>query len=394
MNTRLLDLHFAQLTKAWKRSKYNTYSDSEKENYHKKLQAIYGFLEKEDFSSFDNNEISGRFKAIDFIFKSLEFLDSSTLNLIPFEIVECLQTALIEWINPVTDKLIIVTSLVNRIDGFSFDPSLAANNLIYDNIKGLCNIDFDSKLIQINVPINLSKDYLANVVLYHELGHFVDTKFQISNSIYDNLLKGFFDGTIINKDKADLLSFFPYLDHPQSHCLYSSTQNILHFQSHIAEYFCDLFAAQYIEDCSNQYLGYITEMSADFSYTHPSTVKRVELVNKFLKVERDSFFLNKITETIKLITGNDLVVRYQKFTSDNFLHLVPVDIENKKELHYLFIHGWEHWLNSQAKFKDYNNMSEDIKNENLYDVLNNLIEKSIGNFVVSSKWKEANDALS
>ena len=38
INSQFLKLHFSQLVKAWKISKYNSYSDAQKQNYIKSLE--------------------------------------------------------------------------------------------------------------------------------------------------------------------------------------------------------------------------------------------------------------------------------------------------------------------------------------------------------------------
>ena len=189
MKAQLLELHLSQLISAWSKSKLNIYSDCNKDSYHQQLGALFHDLTKEDFSTLSNNDLEFRKLTIDFIFKGLEFLDKSTLNAFPIEIVECLNVALNDWID--NNDYIIVTSLNNSLSSFSFVPSLDFDDPLLLYIKTNYKIEFKKRLIQINLPKSFSKDYFANVVLYHELGHFVDLKYKISEALAIVLFKNY-----------------------------------------------------------------------------------------------------------------------------------------------------------------------------------------------------------
>ncbi len=86
------------------------------------MSKLIGSLKIEEISILSDSEILERKKVVDFIFKSVAFLDSSAYSTIPHEIVYCLECALKEWEN--TENYIIVTSLINDVSGFSFDTTL------------------------------------------------------------------------------------------------------------------------------------------------------------------------------------------------------------------------------------------------------------------------------
>ncbi|WP_071387097.1 hypothetical protein [Roseivirga seohaensis] len=388
MDNKLLNLHFTQLSSAWRYSKENIYSDAKKNEYHSNLKILHSKLSVEDFSLLDEPELLKRKVICDFFFKSLEFLNSSTLNHIPFEIVKCLELALCDWIDNEEDFL-IVTSLVNDIHNFSFDPSLAFNEEIYNLINSVYGIEFKSRLIQINLPAHLDRDYLANVVLYHELGHFVDYKLNISKAIYEDLLSRLSLNQIPEANLNELVEYFPYIKDPLLLDYYRNGTTVHVLMSHLAEYFCDLFASQYIHSCSNHYLNYLTQSNTNYSQTHPSTTNRIRMVDTFLKKEK-SFPLALFEHAVLKCTSDikELKVRYETFDSDNFERLIPVDIENNDQLHYLFTYGWNIWLNSWVGFKDKNDMGFDLNRTQVYHLVNNLIEKSIGNHILVSNWEK------
>ena len=165
MNNKLLQLNFSQLESAWKKSKNNLYSDTKKISYHKNLVGLFNKMKAEDFLGLSEIETVERSRVIDFFFISITFLDGSTVSQIPFEIIKCLEEALKDWVDE-HDDFIIVTSLVKGINAFSFDTRLTFGDY-YVIIEETYGIKFESKLIQINVPETLTRDYLANVALYH-----------------------------------------------------------------------------------------------------------------------------------------------------------------------------------------------------------------------------------
>lgn len=387
MEYKFLSLHFTQLSKVWNRSRHNSYSDKRKQEYQQSLGHLYERLSKEapKFDELSFNDISDRKKIIDFLFKSLEFLDNSTFTLFPYEIIECLEYALNEWKSNNEFSYIVVTSLVNGINKFSFDSQIA-NREYYELIEKLYDIKLDYRLIQISLPKYLSKDYLANVVLYHELGHFIDNTFKISDRLAMKIYVDWME--MVDKNKEDLFTFFDFLRGKFG----DNEQKTL--QRHIAEYFCDIFASQYIGKSANEYLKYNTIQNTHTGYTHPSTNDRIKIVDMFLDKNTDNWFLNELIEATKNITKKCLEVRYAVFPDDDFINLIPPKISSIGQLHYLFILGWELWRNGKERVRDNNKMEFDLSDEQFYSIINNLIEKSIGNFIIENTWNKSYNDVS
>lgn len=378
---KLLELHFSQLSKIWNRSKSNNYSDKSRNSYHKKLEELYDKLKNEKFANIsDPNEIKEKKTILQFFSESITFLDNSTVSSLPFELVKCLEIALNEWSRD--DNYIIVTSLAKGLNEFSFDPSLAIDDLQYEVIKSNYSIHFDKRLIQINLPDYLVGDYLANAIMYHELGHFIEVKFSLPEVLLFEFIEDFKKGTI----GPDFHIYFPFVrklfanDIQREEC-----QEMLKF--HIGEYFCDLFASQYISDSVSHYLSYISDNDL-ITKTHPATKHRIKLVYAFLNNNVSSYTLNRIKYSVKQMTGEDLKIRFKKFLSQDFINLLPVEIKNEKELHYLFVYGWNLWLGDWSKFEKKNKMNFELSAFKVYEIINDLIEKSIGNYVVKNTWKD------
>ncbi|MGI4887296.1 MAG: hypothetical protein ACRYFR_20250 [Janthinobacterium lividum] len=382
MDTRLLDLNFAQLSKAWSKSKFNNYSDVKKHKHIEQLSELYDKLKNEDFATLKVDELVQRSHIIDFFFKNLEFLENSTFNLIPFEIVECLKYALNDWLDK-PESYIIVTSLVNNLMSYSFD-SLLAIDIYYEIIKTTYKLEFEQRLIQINIPRFLVRDYLASVALYHELGHFIDTFYEITLRIALTMANKFNSGQISPDERADLYHFFPLLASIQSVDKYTFGT----LKSHVAEYFCDIFASQYIGTSLSGYVLYITKNQSSPGPMHPASTQRLEMVNLFLASDKSSYTLRAIVEAIEDITSRKVGVKHAAFKESDLLHMLPADIDDSKQLHYLFSVGWKMWLEDSAKISSENNIKIAFSDDKVYEIINNLIEKSIGNFIVTSSWNK------
>lgn len=383
MKLQLLELHLSQLLSSWSKSKLNIYSDLNKESYHKGLKTLVKSLTSEDFNSLSCPDMEVRKRVIDFVFKSLEFLNNSTQNDFPLEIVECLNVALKDWCD--NDEFIIVTSLANNLSSFSFDPSLAFDDPLMLLIKTTYNVEFKKRLIQINLPQSLSKDYLANVVLYHELGHFIDIKYKISNALASHIIFCINNNSFSPIELNTLEFFFPFL----KDATLSLNEKGNWVLRHLSEYFSDIFASQYVGKCSNYYLDYITNSNSNHSLTHPSTLNRINLVDDF--IDGKANFINDLLflATSTIPSSKSLIIRYQKINSTDILKLIPIEISNENQLSYLYIIGWDIWQNYNQEFEKKNNVSVKFKPSKRYQIINNLIEKSISNFIIKECWGKA-----
>jgi hypothetical protein len=397
MTKELLLLHLAQAEQSLDRAKNNFYSDKLKEEYHNNLSKLFTYVKEyvtDNASTLSDSSIYDiPKKYLDFIFKSLEFLDSSTLNQIPYEIVACLNHAMTESLEP-SDNFIIVTSLINNVSGFSYDSLIAFDHGLYTDIETRFGIKFTHRLVQINLPKAFSRDYLAAVVLYHELGHFIDMRFSLMSSLARNVLDNVQKNTYSPPQVAELLIYFPFLNQyflaadpkppiTRDSPLYQITL------FHLMEYFCDLFASQYIGEASNYYLSYITRNRNTWVRTHPSTTNRVKVVADYL-AGTNNIVVTSINEALTKVRGIALQKKYEEVPPDDFLNLVPVTISTGAALHGIINLAWRLWLTEKATLFTTLNTTDAAK---VYSVINNLVEKSIGNFMTLNIWKKAYDQI-
>ncbi len=393
-NKKLLLLHLSQAEKACQRTRVNQYSNTKREKYHHFLeQLISKISEKTDSVAYDETSFKDYKLQLDFVFKSLEFLDSSTHNLIPYELVHCLEHAMRDWLlEDEADKYVIVTSLVNDVNKFSFDPSISIKRDYIDSLNRTFDLSPPCFLVEMSLPKSLSRDYLSMVVLYHELGHFIDEKYQISKktaySIVGNIADGFYQYEIV-QDEIQALN--PYFGDNISDAISNvATQRVL--ERYCAEYFCDLFAAQYVGVGYMHYLDYATNGSIHASPSHPATSNRSKVYNDFLNKE-DNPILRVFNDTLlEMGQGFELRQRFEKIEANAFYELIPLDIQNVSQLHGIFAYGWEVWMDDWSKFNKGQQSSYPFRSDKVHSIINNLIEKSIGNYIVTNKWKQARES--
>jgi len=359
MDKETLQLTLCQLIKVsdTSRKNYSVYSDKKKIKFHKEIEQLLSDIKQSDFNSFTKDDRLLHKELFQILFAWLEFLDNSTLNNIPYEIVRCLEAVLEDWLEPANrQKFMIVTTLQSHASFGFIDWDLRA---VVPYVKGKYNRDITNPLVPINLPKYVVHDYLSNVTLYHELGHFIDQHFKIS-------------ARIINSNP--LYSRMP------------RAQKLKEYY-HMMEFFADIFAAQYIGDKCSLYLNYIAHDDPE-SDTHPATSRRVDLVNSFLKKKSD-VIIDILKDATKKITKIDLAPKkYKVIRTNDFEDFLPIEVVDKHQLHYLYIIGWNTWYHHKgilrSKFKD---------PPETYRIINNLIEKSISNFIVTEKWQGSSSKI-
>jgi hypothetical protein len=383
MDYNLVELEYFRLHPHIQSLKQNHYSDKRIYNYQQSLLQLCAKLGKKingpAFSKTDNLQLRELQDILLFIKTSIECLRDSTLNLIPFEAIFCLEAALKEWTNG-NDEVENVLVVTNQSRDYYFSDILSINKSLFSLFAEQYKVVFKQRLVLISIPKFELNDYLSNVVLYHELGHFVEKKYKITDRIFAKKM-------LAAKSPEEI-------------------DQVRNRKNHYTEFFCDLFAAQYIRNCCSDYLDYIANGEPD-SYTHPSTNSRINLVNDFLNSRK-----NSTVEELKIATNKgvreksgkarNLEIRFMEVDKTDFLNLVPVEIRTStspgkikkggespavteaieyKKLHYLFILGWELWLNKKNCFKEFGSSKNKI-----YEIINNLIEKSISNYIVQKTW--------
>ena len=295
---------------------------------------------------------------IDEIGSVTKFLAGSTSKRIPYEIVYCLRLALSSW---TTRNALITTAISSDFrSGFYFQGvSPNFNNLT----EAYLGVKLEQQLVQISLPQLYRHRPLYNIPLFHELGHFLDTHHKLT------------DVTLILHDQNTAL---PSVD------VKSLTNADLNFiqQRHRMEYFADLFAASYVGMSFHSFLKSFAPANG-VTLTHPATQDRLDLIEKFLSGVSDPI-IQMFNQALKALNLPELKINYTKpNVEDCFNNFRPYFIASDAELHGIFDASWTYLERVIAKPDGFwENLSED----QIEKIINNLVEKSIRNYMVVGRW--------
>jgi len=356
------ELHLAQAESLLNKvSSLRFENNPKKKNHFEQLKDFFQKIKKADYYSFKSEDLDKARQCIDyFLLWDLEFLShSSDTSVVPNELIFCIEKVLKEWIDK-SDEYIIVTSLSSKFISYSFQ-SIPDDKLtiLEPFLNAKFGITFKHKLLLINMPEPLTGDYLANVILFHEIGHFIDRKLRIIDLLFD---------------KESGLKRLENSANPNDRLLFQQAKH------HYREFFSDLFAAQYIGDSCSCYINYIAHKQRQV-FTHPGTDSRIAIVQNFLNDDK-----NEIIDTIQKYINE----RTDKYLQKRFVEItgqyekdVMLSVSNNAELYSLFIKGWECWLNTKNDFP--RKLSSGLLDG--YEQLNDLIRKSIREFMDAENQK-------
>ena len=374
IDPRLLELHFSEISNEWATASLNCYSNAKKLHYHEQLGRLYGVLAQLDFHVLSDAELKEVKGMLDFFTASLTYLKNSTINTVPYELIYALRCAMKDWIGKDAENYILVTSYADYCILYTLALFQDYQCMEFQGIK------FPSRLIQICLPKANEKNYLSNVALYHELGHFIAEKYNICPPIALSLWRN-------REDKTVRYFFWEIEKYEDKELLFAR------FRDYIMEYFADLFAAQYIGRSLIHYLEYVACDGED-NQTHPATQKRCELMEVFLKGDENHMIFRFFQSATRLMTGSRLEKRNMDLpASADFYRLLPYCITDERQLHSLFQIGWDIWLYHTDEFERENQIPPQykLKPQQKFNMLNNLIEKSINNYIVIQNWKETHE---
>lgn len=389
MNPKYLELSRSQLMQAWNRSRFNHYSDKRKQQFHECLGVLYDELMKINFSdlSYTKDELRFFRKTLEFFKDSLTLLDNNTISSVPHEIIESLNVAAMQWLPDFDDYIIVMK------DGpYAIMPQVENYRLFYVSIKATFSIEFKYILLTVSMPRQLTRDYLTNVCLFHELGHFVDTKYKISEMVIYDLFNSWLGGKRIEIDEwffAKVPPFFISSTIGKSPS-YSATGYTIYF---LMEYFADLFGAQYI---GANYLNYLEYLSDDINIDdpqHPSYSKRKKMYDDYCKGPDANIVLKLIFENTLDVTKHGLTQRYVEIERNSMIGLIPTKLNNQEEMLSIFKMGWDVYMNGSKEIEISNKLQQPLAPDQVYTIVNNLIEKSISNYLITKEWELAKSRI-
>lgn len=395
-NYQKLERHIHLVEKKLNQSRSDFAEDGRKQSFYNDISELFKKINSINFKEPEWQE--SHFYIIRFllsrIYENIEFLNYNSFeDDYQKELIYCLEIILNEWAD-LTKKDYFIAISYNPTLGHFEHPDFSQVGLNDLNDKLLISfghkviLRYEPKLVQISKPQILFNDFLSSVAVYHELGHAIENQHHIIDELFRDtelLEKYQLDKTIQRISKLDN-EINPQKNIGRIIKNYSGKKNELDglrskvgkLKNHFKEYFCDLFAAQYVEGSLIQYLKYDDNSSKDIaSYEHPTSKSREDITNSFLNrtgFDESNFIVRKLKEVTLLKTGKALTFRNGKISAKGnpFLIGEPVSIDDPSALHSLFSIGWQAWTDrNHTIHKKYPNPN------NCYEVINRLIKETI-----------------
>lgn len=289
------------------------------------------------------------------IWRATKYLRGSVSAEIPYEVEYTLTIALKDWLS---EECAITTALLDDRD-YHFYP-LDTWKTIKVLLPDYSGQNFDVLLVQMGLPRIYKHKPLYYVPLYHELGHFIDQHFGIT--------------------EATLLHLPPIIP---SGALPQDTKSMLNtVKRHRAEVFADLFSSCYVGHEGYKFLQEIAPGEPP-SPTHPATDLRVKITQDFL-TNTSNEIVDLYQNTLHVRGMNSLSIKYSSPNiSETFNNLRPYEINSDTEAHGIFEAAWSVFRDAaQSSSSPWN----DIEEKDISRIINDLTEKSIRNRVIVEKW--------
>jgi hypothetical protein len=282
------------------------------------------------------------------IWTTHRYLQGSTTKESPYEIEYCLRPVISEWL---PGEFLLTTALTDEKD-FHLnygDPW----DYVNATITGFSSYP-DSRLIFVGVPRLYKYLPLFCSALFHELGHFIDLRYGVTDAA---MLAYPFEG---KPDVRDIL------------------------EEHRREYFADLFAACYVGRSIADSLQTISP-DGEMTATHPSTAKRLDLIEDFITGQENGD-LDMWRDVLSRLKLPQLKPRFlSPDLSDAFDDIRPVSIVSDAELFGLFPSGWSYM--ARAIHGDGPEWSRGASQLEIVRIVNDLTEKSIRNASIRKLWE-------
>lgn len=366
-----LELHIAQVANEMSlindKVKAGLYDNKKLIEYIHTLNSVLDEVIKCDLTTKTDNDKEQIRDILIFLSTCIQYIKSATINDMNVAIYVCLRAALEDWVkgNPLD---YVMTTYKCDVGTHHYQPETVKGQTI-KSILDVFNVVVPNKLVSLGYPSYLEKDFLSNVSLYHELGHFIDlSEWRISASLTNHIVD--------NKCLVDRDIYFKNIDtailYDKAHTSHDNEWVKLFCM--LREYFADVFSVQYIGS-HKIHLSHYMFWDNDFDDSHPSTEARTKAIKNFLGPEASyDEFIKQIRWATEQITGRKLEVRNKSLSIDSLLIGQACQISEKHQLHTLFHNAWHIWETNPGGYK---NNPDSIS---AYNKLNKLLEESIMNY--------------
>ncbi len=285
-----------------------------------------------------------------------QFLIGSKTTDAPHETQFVLTKVLKKWI----DKEALISSASLEQFDFFLDPE-DMWDFIKKSLTEFETEDYGPLLVRIGSPEPYKHRPVFCTPLFHELGHFIDFQFKIS------------EYTLLTN---------PIGKEPNGF----SAKDWYHLNlSHRREYFADLFSACYVGKAGLDTLNIIAPNNPD-SFTHPATIKRVKLIadfidnkpNPIIGLFQDALIQRKIAPLKSQYKTPNIV--------DSFDDALTYQIQDEHELYGIY-EASTTYLHDQLTNRTAKWIDDTATDYTIEKTINDLTEKSIRNFEIKERWQ-------
>ena len=253
------------------------YPDADKETLKQEIIAITDQIVRVNifvsFAPFQPDEY------INYVMVLITWLDEIRLShayRLDDEMSYCITTLIQKWDSNYDQKIVVFTLgdySVHKIKG-------NVNTHRIDFLLTLSQrtgVNLTKEPVFIRVPDEFKDHILANVVLFHEVGHIIDKINYVSEMVFNEIFP-----VLQRKRRCKLKrEFFPRYEGKDINAIPEADVIVM---SHIEEYIADVFGAQYAHEHILCYLSYLAAKSPNRdSKDHPSPNCRQAMVSSFIR---------------------------------------------------------------------------------------------------------------
>lgn len=279
-----------------------------------------------------------------------------------------LRAVLLDWEHGDT----IVTTSLNQSPDFYCERVGAAPGAVVEALE-IPGLSVNGHLVQMGVPEIFQHMPLLCTPLYHEVGHYIEER------------EGLIASLVVGHREA-LISAMPSLKQfgPAQH------QHVL--LNYAIEHFCDLVAASYVGECVSDYIIQ-WDHSTVANPTHPAAKDRAAVTRDYLAGTP-----NALVDLLKTaLSESHLNTRLDvKFSlpalQDCFSDVRPVVVSSIAELHGI-LPAADAFLKQLRSDPDsfHGTKISRVASKQYAHLINDLIEKSIRNYMIAKAWDESLD---
>ena len=181
-----LEIHLAQVSHEMEcineKVQNGFYKNKKLIAYISTLNKVVAEIHKTDLSTKSDNDKEQIRDILTFLSCCIQYIKSATIGDMNAAMYVCLRAALEDWVKGNAINY-VMTTYKCEVSTHHFQPYTVDEQSI-KTILDVFSVDITDKLVSLAYPSYLENDFLSNVSLYHELGHFIDlSEWRISASL-------------------------------------------------------------------------------------------------------------------------------------------------------------------------------------------------------------------